>query len=369
MNLQLILICAFILLGLGFKGKQKNSAKKAYIIICCILLVLSASLRSLDYGNEGSDTMNYYYMFKTIGDSSFSDIWKMGIDRYFYGTSEEDIGYLLLVKIINLVTSDFHVFTFIAQLIFFVPFGVYLYKYSTNIGELMFAFVFYLALVHSHAMTGTRQFYAMGFGILFFLYSNEKKYKLAIVSLLLGMSIHLSMLLVVLPFVLSFLKPSQLKATHLILFLSFPIVMLMPNQIIAFMGGLIGSEKYVEYGMKGVAGGTETFILLLELLSLLCYWGIKKKNLSNDKIKKLYAMVPCFTFFGPLIYSNGSMIRISMYSYLYLTLLLPLAVQGRFQKYYALMLYLFILLLSILILVNSNNEYYFFWQVDPVSTW
>ncbi|WP_303005529.1 EpsG family protein [Bacteroides congonensis] len=369
MNLHLILICAFILLGLGLRGKTQASVRKAYIFICCILLVLSASLRSLDYGHEGSDTMNYYYMFQAIGDYSFSDIWKMAINRYVYGTSEEDIGFLLLEKVISLVTSDFHVFTFIAQLVFFVPFGIYLYKYSTSIGDLIFAFVFYLALVHTHAMTGTRQFYAMGFGILFFLYSNDKKYKSAIISLVLGMSIHLSLLLVVLPFVLSYLKPSQLKAIHLLLFLSFPIVMLMPNQIISFMGGLIGSEKYAEYGTKGVVGGTETFIFLLELLSLLCYWGIKKESMLNDKIKRMYAMVPCFTFFGPLIYSSGSMIRISMYSYLYLTLLLPLAVQSRFRKDYTLVLSIFIAVLSLLVLMNSTSDYHFFWQVDPISTW
>lgn len=292
----------------------------------------------------------------------------MAVERYVYNESEEDIGYLLLQKLVSLYTSDFHLFTFIAELLFFVPFGMLLYRYAKSSLELCFAFIFYLALVHVHAMTGARQFYAMGFGIMFFLFYTEKRYTHAAIALLAGMSIHLSLLLTVIPFALSFLRPMSLKYVHVILFVGFPIVMMMPNTFIAFMGNFIGSEKYAEYGMKAVVGGTETFIFLLEFLSLLCLFGIKKIELANEKKKYLYAMVPCFTFFGPLIYSNGSMMRISMYSYLYLTLLLPLAVEGLFKNNKNETICFMTVALSLLML-RGGQDYYFFWQVDPVITW
>lgn len=130
----------------------------------------------------------------------------------------------------------------------------------------------------------------------------------------------------------------------------------------------IGVDKYEDYGSRAVVGGTETFIFLLESLSLLCYIGISKADLENSKnVKHLYSMLPCFTFFGPLIYSNGSMIRISMYSYMYLTLLVPLALKGIFKKHYNEAMWVFILSLSLL--MGNNLTCYFFWQVDPVYTW
>lgn len=370
MNLQLVLIVLLSLSALLFsKIQNKDKSRRNYILFGSGLLILSAALRSLEYGAEGADTMNYFYMYTNISESSFFDVWKLSIARYISGTSEEDIGFLFLEKIISLVTTDFHTFTFIAQLLFYIPFGICLYRYSRSILDLLFAFIFYIALVHSHAMTGSRQFYAMGFGVLFFIFCNDKKYKMAVASLILGMSIHLSLLLVVVPFGLSFIKPFQLKAIHIILFVMFPIVMMFPNQVIMYMGNLVGSEKYAEYGMNAVAGGTETFIFLLELLSFICLVGIKKIQIEEPVIKSLYAMIPCFTFFGPLIYSNGSMIRISMYSYLYLTLLMPIALDGLFKKNKKIAMFVFLVALSLLMLKGGGHDYYFFWEKDPVSTW
>lgn len=369
MNLQLVLIILLFMSAYFFnKMQNKDKSRRNFIFFGSGLLIFSAALRSLDYGAEGSDTMNYYNMYSTIGDSSFSDIWKLAIARYIGGSSEEDIGFLFLEKIISLVTTDFHIFTFIAQLLFYVPFGICLYRYSRSILDLLFAFVFFIPLGFPHAMTGTRQFYALGFGVLFFLLCNDQKYKYAIVALLLGMSIHLSLLLVVIPFALSCLKPRQLRTVHIILFLLFPFVMMFPNQVIMYMGNIIGSEKYAAYGMNTAVGGTETFIFLLEFLSLVCLLGIKRVQLQEPITKALYAMVPCFTFFGPLIYSNGSMIRISMYSYIYLTLLLPIALQGLFKDSRTVM-FVFIAVLSFLILKGGGQEYYFFWEKDPISSW
>lgn len=366
MNLTLVLISLFVILGLI--SPNTHQGRKKFIIISCLLLMLSASLRSLSYGSVGNDTMNYFHMFTNISESSWSEIWDMFVARYFASGGEEDIGFLVLMKLVSYITSSFHAFTFIAELLFFIPFGIYLYRFSNGILELIFAFIFYTALVHTHAMSGARQFYAMGFGILVFLYFSKKEYKKAVISLLLGATIHLSLLLVVLPCLVAYLTPKQMKTIHITLFILFPIVMLMTNQIISFMGNVIGVEKYAAYGSQDVVGGTETFIFLLELLSLICYIGISKKDIENSNdIKNLYAMIPCFTFFGPLIYSNGSMIRISMYSYMYLTLLLPYALKGIFKNNYKAALWIFILALSFL--MKGSLIYHFFWEVDPIYTW
>lgn len=368
MNLQLVLIILLFLFAYIINSSlQSDLGRKYYIFVGCGLLLLAAALRSLGYGAEGSDTMTYYQSFENADNLSFSELWDLAISRYVYGSSEEDIGYLFLQKLIRFVTPDFHVYTFLAQLLFYIPFGIFLYRFGHSIQDLLFAFVFFVALVLTHAMTGARQFYAMGFGVLFFLNCYDKKYVRGAILLILGMSIHLSLLLVVLPVGLCFLNSKQLKAIHLVLFLVFPIVMLFPNQIIEFMGNLIGSEKYAEYGKQTSVGGTETFIFLLESLSLLCLIGIKHWQLNDVKNKTLYTMAPFFTFFGPLIFSNGSMIRVSMYFYLYLTLLVPLAMKGLFKEY-KMALFIAIGLLSFLVIKNGST-YMFFWQVDPPQYW
>lgn len=371
MDLNVVLFAILIVTGLFWQSKDDSHARRNYIIFSCLILLLSASLRNLDYGAESSDTMNYYYTFKNIGDSSWAEIWQMFKLRYFASGGEEDIGFLFLMKIISYITSSFHTFTFIAELLFFIPFGIYLYRFSGNIIELIFAFVFYTVMVHTHAMTGARQFYAMGFGILVFLFYNRKQYKYMLVSLLLGITIHMSLLLVMIPCALAYLKPKQLKTLHLCLLLFFPVVMMMPNEIISFMGNMLGSEKYAQYGANAFVGGAATFIFLLETLSLICFVGIKRDSLdSSIDNKQLYAMIPCFTFFGPLIHSNGSMIRISMYSYMYLTLLLPLAIRGFAKNSYKTVLWMMILALTLLSLTRGGDSaYHFFWNVDPQSTW
>lgn len=370
MNLNLVLILLFIVVGLILQNNETSKKRKLYIYICCTILILSAALRNLAYGSEGSDTMNYYDMFKNIRDYSWAEIWQLFVMRYIASVGEGDIGFFFLMKVISYVTSSFHTFTFLAELLFFIPFGMLLYRFSDRLLDLVFAFIFYTIMIHTHAMTGTRQFYAMGFGIMVFLFYNRKQYKYMFISLLLGLTIHLSLLLVVIPCALAYLKPRQLKSLHLGILLIFPVVMMMPNEIISFMGNMVGSEKYAQYGADAVAGGTETFIFLLELLSLTCLVGIKRNSLDlSDDIKQLYAMIPCFTFFGPLIYSNGSMIRISMYSYLYLTLLLPLAVRGFAKDSYKPVLWMMIISLSMLSLRGGSYIYHFFWNVDPVSTW
>jgi len=116
--------------------------------------------------------------------------------------------------------------------------------------------------------------------------------------------------------------------------------------------------------MGGIAGGAWTFISILVVASVFIYFAIKRKDLQQNKsLSNLYTMVPLFTFFGPLIHSNGSMIRISMYFHLYLMLLLPLAIEKTFKGSTQTIIYIFlIVVLLMLSLRNGGLVYHFFWQ-------
>lgn len=373
MWLNLIYIIIILLLALIFMGKDTPKNRKVYIFICSLTLLLGPSLRSLDYGvlEAGLDTHNYHWAFHEYSTYSITEILEKAYIRYFgNGGEESDIGYIALCNLIGLFTDNFHVYTFLALLLFFIPFGVYLYRHANNITNIAFAFIFYVSLVSIYSMGGARQLFAVGASIATLLLYEDKKYKLAIITFLIGLSLHFSMLLMLIPVALDRLSPEKLKTVHLLAFLVFPLVFLMPNQIILFLANLIGSSKYAAYGMKEEVGGANTFIFLLEIMSLFTLITIKKDSIGRSIPKVIYAMLPCLSFFGPLIHSNGSMIRITLYFFIYMTFLIPIAVKEKVSfRLYKKVVWALTIALILLTLKGGYIPYNFYWEVDPVSMW
>jgi len=363
MNIHLFLIPFIIILGLFFSN-NKNNGRKSYIIIVCLVLMLIIALRSTNIGyQQGSDVGNYAKAFDDIKSYSWQELWNLMLSGI--GTSN-DRGFFLLQKAIRCITSNFHIYSFLASSIFFVPFGIFLFLYSTNTKQLIFAFVFVTVMYFPHLMSGARQVYAVGFVWIAFTFFLRKKYLYTLFCIILASIIHFSSILILLPILMStFITHNKIiKIIHLVTLFLVPVVMFQANSIIIFMGNSIGSDKYAEYGKNGLMGGTGIFITIITLLSLFCFIAIKEKDIDNNEfLRKLYVMAPCFTFFAPLIYSNGSMIRISEYFYLFLALLFPFAIEHFFDKKSANTLYIItISILSIWTIVGNSNNYYFYWQ-------
>lgn len=368
MNINVIIYLIIFIGGACAHSSGTVNAKKTYVIVCILSFLLMNSLRSL---TVGADTENYYYMFLYMKDLTWIEIWQTFVERYYYGISEEDIGYVLLVKAISYITQDFHVFTFIAESLFFIPLGVLLYKYSRNCIHLILAFSLYGVLLNAIPITNCRQTYAFGLCIITIIMYLENYHRRFIPLILISAAtIHLSALLFFLPYILvRFAK--KLRIFHIISILLVPVVLADPNSIIRFMGNMAGKEQYARYGENVVAGGTNTFVFLLFLLSIYILISFYKTKFTeaDSKTIMLYTMAPLFTFLGPLIVSNGTMIRISMYFHIYLVLLIPKATSIRFPKNEGVVNILMALILVYLSLSKSSNVYHFFWEVDPVTTW
>lgn len=361
MHINLVIYPLIIVLGLLLGSNDCPKNRKVFIFLVTSILMLQASLRSL---SVGSDTASYYNQFYEVQDMPWSEIWQQFVERYIYNISDRDIGYTLMQKAIATLTSNWQLFVLLAQLTFFIPLGKLMYRYSNKMIQLIFAYVLYVALFHISALSGGRQLYAIGMSIISFMYLDRKKYAKSIFFILLGTIIHMSCLLGLLPLILSKIKTVYLKPIHLVSLALVPLVIIFVNQIITFMGTSVGMERYANYGLSEVTGGATTFITLLLLSSILCFIAFKKRDLLiNESMANMYRMVPLFTFFGPLIYSNGSMIRISMYFHLYLMLLLPFAFDKLFKNNSRTMFYIVVILaLLVLSLRDGGLEYYFFWQ-------
>lgn len=360
MNIFLFLIPVEIILGLFCSGRQ---GRKCYIIIMTLILMTLIGLRSETKGFfEGSDVTNYYWMFQNTANSSWNELWQLLLVNL---ATSGDVGFLLLQKLIGIFTSSFYVYSFIASGLFLIPFGVFLYRYSTNTKQLMFAYVFFCMMMFVHLMSGARQYFAMGIVWMAYLCFLQEKYTKTIVFMLLASTIHFSSIIFMLPMLMSiFIRKAQtLKMVHLVSLFLVPVVYAMASSIIVFMGNFVGSEKYADYGSAEIGSGANTFILMMVILSVLCFVAINRRVLtSNEFIRKLYCMVPCFTFFAPLINADGAMIRLSEYFHLFLVLLVPSSVELLFNKNSQNVAYVVLIGGLSVLAIMSSRTYYFFWQ-------
>lgn len=369
MRINLILIPFIILCGLLLSINDNKKNRIIYIVFCSIVLILVASLRSPEWMTDTYkiDTLNYQRYFENTFDLGWEDIYQRFFLRYYIGEGDFDIGFVAINKLISLITHEFWQYSLILDLLFFVPFGIILYRYSTKMGQIMFAYVFYISLVQIFLLGGSRQIFSLGFDLMALLAIFDKKRLMAILFFVFGITIHFSSLIFALPLIVIWLdvKPDFLKFIHALCFLLFPMVLMFPNEIIQFMGDMVGVEKYANYGSKVIQGGAETFILMIELLSLFFLFAIKRKDMKDNRIlRNFYVMIPFFTIFAPLVISNGSMIRISLYYHLFITLLVPYAIDCSFSKQSRSIGYVVaIASLSFLALMGGGIRYYFFWQV------
>lgn len=370
MNINFIIVPFIIIIGLLLSPSNNNNNNQYrlfYICLCSLVLLFFASMRSpewLTYTYE-IDTKEYKDHFERIRDLSWEEIWNRFLLRYAVKDSETDIGYEVLAKSLSYFASEFYIFSLIADLIFFIPFGIILYRFSSNNLQIMFGFLFYVALIQTFLLGGARQIFAIGLDLMAFLFISDRKIIGALICLVLGITIHFSSFIFLLPVILIWIniKGNILKVSHFISFLLIPIILSFPNQILLFMGSTAGLEKYTAYGEEDIRGGAFTFIFLIELLSLFLLWAIRTKDIDSSKaIRNFYVMTPFFTLFAPLIYSSGSMIRIALYFYIFLVLLVPFAIECRFKQNRNLVYFIVISSLAILILRDPGIEYYFFWE-------
>ena len=367
MSISLINFIVILLFALIFGRKNTAKSRMIFILISSLWFVILTSIKSI---SVGSDTQNYVDYFVETFTIEWADLPMMMVERYIIHSGEFDIGFIILGKIISTFTHNFHIYTFIVLWIFYLPMCIILYRFSNNFFQLVFAFAFFVALISPHAIYAGRQLFALGFSFLSFICVDKGHYFKALIYIIIGATLHFSLLLFIIYIVLSRFLMDQGKKLHYLSFLTFPVILLFVNQIIIFMGDIAGSERYRGYGENGIAGGANVFISLMFLLSLFCYCGIKEKILSNNlSIKKMYLMLPLLTAFAPLIHSNGSMIRISLYFFMYMMILVPIAIENFFSPKQVKLVYCIVFSLLFLLSAAEGGVVYDFYWNDPVGTW
>ena len=130
------------------------------------------------------------------------------------------------------------------------------------------------------AMSGVRKEIGLGCSIAFLLFYLDKKYIWALAALLVGTTIHMTTLLILLVPLVALFRPQIIKAYHIIALLLIPAVVVFSSQLLIYMGGVVGNEKYQEFGKGPAGGGAGTFFFLIEVLSVLCLLAFNKKAIK-----------------------------------------------------------------------------------------
>lgn len=371
MYIDLIVYPLLLCLGLMVFTKDCPEDRKRLIIWSSIILLLKTSLRSVSIG---SDTCHYAQYFIEMHNRSWTEIWTLFSERYFVlGLlgGDDDMGYKLISKFVSVFTDSFGVFTFVMQgVFFFLPIGLLIYKLCTDSKQTLFAYVLLNALFMGLPMANCRQVYAIGLSVASFMLIQEKKYLKSAMCLLIGITMHKSCLLSIIPFALSFVNYKWFRIAVISSFFIVPITFLNTGAIITAMGNFISSDKYAEYGHEVARGGANIYILFSILMALFCAYSLWERYTTGDtQLKLLFAMIPLTVALCPLINNNGSMIRITMYFQIFFVALMPIAIREYSKgtdKYF-----LLIMILLIFMSLNSANKYVFFWQEDqnPLLYW
>lgn len=367
MYINLLLIPFVLILGLVLLHKDSPRTRSLYLIITFAAFLFVAAMRNPEMMTAiyNIDSEVYQYNFYEISEMDWGQIWDTFMLRYVIGEGESDIGYRFFVKLISYITDEFYMFSLIGDLVFFIPLGIILYRYTTRLEQLIFACVFYVALIQIYLIAGGRQMFAIGFDLVALLFLLRRYYLPTVICFAIGLTIHLSSLLFAMPLVMIILnfKAKALKTFHLISLLLVPLVLAFPNQIIGWMGDLAGLEKYAKYSEGEIQGGANFFIILIEFISLFVLIGLNRYHLEEHKTYRIfYVMMPFITFFTPLITSNGTMIRITLYYFIFLTLLIPYTLDSAFSRSRQGAYIFAIAALSFLAIRGGGLRYYFLWQ-------
>lgn len=360
MIINLFVFPIILVLAFAFGGDNTDKNRKWFIIIVSLIILLINSLKSM---SVGPDTPSYYSRFLLIQQTSWQEVWNAFLFRYGTLSGDFDQGYNVLQKFISVFTSDFHVFTFIAQLLFFVPFGLLLYKYCKDFFQLTFAFVLYVSLFNSLAFSNARQVYAIGMGICSFLsLSNGKTWK-SVLFVIIGYFFHQSCLLCLIPIIMRYIPHKGIRVTTYLAFLAVPFVLVNVNSIILFMGNMVENERYVLYGLHESEGGAIVYISLSLIMALIVSLALRK-DFIQDSLERhcLYNMILPTIVFCPLIYSNGSMIRITIFFQLYFCILFAHAMDVIGGVSRRKLIYLVVIILLMVLSVSTSGTYHFFWQ-------
>lgn len=351
MNISLYILITLLVLYFIYSRCGHNNTS-GFAACGCVLLGLETGLRHLAVG---PDTINYYYKYQKTCDMSWSDV----LSKFTVSADEfRDPSYDLIVKAFSSICSSWQMFLCIVAIFYFFGFWRVLTKYVKTLEGMLLALVLYIALFNIVSLSGIRQ--CITTGIAFFLIPliNDKKWKIVIPIILIGATIHISLLFLLLLIPLSLLSDGFKKIVYLISLILIPIIAIGVREIVLYMSSFLANDYYASYADADKGANPIVYVVLCSLVSIFEYCNYRK--LTEDL--NMSFLVPSnilMTLSVPLIFLDGSMIRIGQYFTLYMTVSLPLIFDKTHMRKF---LYITSIVFLSYQIISSGSKYYFFWE-------
>ena len=334
--------------------EKENLIRKRVCVVGTICWIVLSGLR---HYSVGDDTQSYGVRFETVKSTSWGNLWERVVDKYILGVEGvKDPGYPLFQKIIQIFVKDYQVYLVLVAALFFIAFGIFLYKFSQNpyIGYILFSSLFYSFF----AITGTRQTIATAFVVLIGVHLIRKKKLVAFVLLtLLASSIHMSCLCF-----LPFYFISRIKINRITLSLYWIVTVLafaFRYEFLELLQSVVGYDTYGDEEGAGVG----TFMVLLIFVGILITCFCKKMLEINEEIATIginAVMLSCV--FSSLLLITPAMMRVVQYYSLFLVVVIPEFASVLPKKNDKRIYYMIVVGILVTLLVISEPTYKFFWQ-------
>ena len=299
----------------------------------------------------GADTAQYKALFlqsQTLPLGAFTD-------RFFeiVFTESEDPGFYLFQRLIQYVITDYQVYLVLIAMIFMIPLGYFIYKYSSEplISFLLFSVLFY----EFFAVTGLRQTVATALVVLVgYHFVRARKLGWFLLLVCIAMTIHKSSLIFV-PFY--FLANKQLTKAYLMTMFGVVIGLFAFRN--SFFDLLVQVSGYETYSAMEGAGAVNFSLMLLSVL-FVALWRKDQILANNPSAIHFFNALLLAACLLPLTFLNPSMMRLVQYFSLFLLLMIP-EIVGTFERRERLVVYYSAVMLLGRLFIREAPVYSFFW--------
>ncbi|WP_047794887.1 EpsG family protein [Exiguobacterium sp. JLM-2] len=299
----------------------------------------------------GADTAQYKALFlqsQTLPLGAFTD-------RFFeiVFTESEDPGFYLFQRLIQYVITDYQVYLVLIAMIFMIPLGYFIYKYSSEplISFLLFSVLFY----EFFAVTGLRQTVATALVVLVgYHFVRARKLGWFLLLVCIAMTIHKSSLIFV-PFY--FLANKQLTKAYLMTMFGVIVGLFVFRN--PFFDLLVQVSGYDTYSAMDGAGAVNFSLMLLSVL-FVALWRKEQILANNPSAIHFFNALLLAACLLPLTFLNPSMMRLVQYFSLFLLLMIP-EIVGTFERRERLVVYYSAVMLLGLLFIREAPVYSFFW--------
>lgn len=343
----LFLIVYFVLSRSGDRKRNVHNFAK----FCCFILFLESGLR---HANVGPDTSTYYLSFMELQTESWTNLLNRFHEAYVLGEAR-DPSYALIVKLFSLVSSNWQFFVIIGACVYFVALYKFITRYVDTFPGMLLAFTFCISLFHIIPLSGMRQQFTMAIAMLLPPLIEEKKLVKFLAIVLIGSTIHVSLIFVLPLYFLYHYFTGNSKLFIVLSFLCMPIIASSAKHILRTLVSFLANDYYAGY-LNNERSGAFLYIIFFALIILVTIFYYDKVDFKSKKLFCSALMMISLTV--PLIVVDGAMIRIGQYFTIYSMLFLPYIIRRSKNK-----MLLYSIIGALLYLTFSTNfEYHFFWE-------